>query len=590
MKILFSQQRTTTLTVPALVFIYLLLGILVVLFSSNLVQQLVHSQNTPIPLYVGIFILISVVLALFLAVALLRMIRDMMIQKAGSRLRIKLFFMFFAFTLLISVPTVIIHLQLFGRLLETWNQAAVLETADEGRYFALDAYRYRLTLIDTLANDGIIDRKLRETSNLARIDPALLAVQQFSLQTDGGWNSVQTWGDTRFFLASPPATSRGFASRNPARDIDCIRYVDPRSKDQIFIYTFSLGDRFDERLAKIETTIAIAENINGLYAHVASLMTGFYLIYFLPILLMTVIIAISLSNSISLPIVHLIQATGEVARGNLSYRIMSRPDDDLGILIDSFNTMVRNLEQAQNNALQTEKINIWKDMSQRLAHEIKNPLTPIKLSAERVLRRWKTDPEHIGDILETCMLAIIQETDGLTNLLTDFRTFSRLPPPNLEQTPLKPLIEEAINIYRLSYPEIGFITEQIHSDIVVQVDRRHIIQVLSNLFANSIDAMHQRGTITITTDLVKKEDSRYCRISVRDTGCGIPPENRALIFTPYFTTKAAGTGLGLSIVERIILDHGGAIWFDSAVGVGTTFYIDVPIDEVFQNNESNSDN
>jgi signal transduction histidine kinase len=152
----------------------------------------------------------------------------------------------------------------------------------------------------------------------------------------------------------------------------------------------------------------------------------------------------------------------------------------------------------------------------------------------------------------------------------------------MERTPLQPLVEEAISLYRNSYPEVQFITDAVQHDMYLRVDRRHINQVLSNLIVNSIDAMHGRGLIEIRTDLVKKQVCRYCRISIRDTGCGIPAENRPLIFTPYFTTKAAGTGLGLSIVERIVLDHSGAIWFDSAVGVGTTFYIDLPVDEGIQ--------
>ncbi|HPC70834.1 MAG TPA: ATP-binding protein, partial [Treponema sp.] len=441
---------------------------------------------------------------------------------------------------------------------------------------------YRLTLLQRLAESDQLRLALAQGQKLSEYDPALLAIQEFAREPNGQYSKRSSVGDTNFFLPQLPATEKGFVTRNESRDRDCIRYIAPQQNGSLILITFSLGPGFDEKLARIEAGQTIIQTLSTLESQIVPLLGGFYLVFYLPILLMVVIIAISLSESLSQPISNLVQATRKVAEGDLSIRVISTTKDDLGALIDSFNTMVRNLERAQSRALQTEKENIWKDMSQRLAHEIKNPLTPIKLSAERVLRRWKTEPERLGDILESSMMAIIQETDGLTNLLTEFRTFSRLPSPVMERTALQPLVEEAIALYRNSYPEVQFITDAVQHDMYLRVDRRHINQVLSNLIVNSIDAMHGRGLLEIRTDLVKKQDCRYCRISIRDTGCGIPAENRPLIFTPYFTTKAAGTGLGLSIVERIVLDHGGAIWFDSAVGVGTTFYIDLPVDEGIQ--------
>jgi signal transduction histidine kinase len=115
-------------------------------------------------------------------------------------------------------------------------------------------------------------------------------------------------------------------------------------------------------------------------------------------------------------------------------------------------------------------------------------------------------------------------------------------------------------------------------DVSVKIDRHRIAQVLTNLIINAIDAMNGAGLLEIRTDLVKKRESRYCRLSIRDTGKGISKEEGALIFTPYFTTKESGTGLGLPIVERIVNDHGGAIWFNSAEGMGTTFFVDLPLE------------
>jgi signal transduction histidine kinase len=176
------------------------------------------------------------------------------------------------------------------------------------------------------------------------------------------------------------------------------------------------------------------------------------------------------------------------------------------------------------------------------------------------------------------MLAIIQEVEGLSTLLTEFRTLSRPIEPARTWTPLREAIEEAVIPYRSSHPGVNIDTRYIQDDVSIKMDKRHINQVLANLIINGIDAMDGKGGIEIRTDLVKKRESRYCRMSVRDSGKGIARKDRDRIFTPYFTTKESGTGLGLPIVERIVNDHGGTIWFNSAEGAGTTFFIDFPLD------------
>jgi nitrogen fixation/metabolism regulation signal transduction histidine kinase len=295
---------------------------------------------------------------------------------------------------------------------------------------------------------------------------------------------------------------------------------------------------------------------------------------------MTLIIAISFTRRVSQPMVELIDATRRVAGGDFSIHLIARRSDELGILVHSFNTMVRELERSQASLMKAEKISIWQTMAQQLAHEIKNPLTPIKLSAERVLRRWRNEPERVGEILESSMLAIIQETEGLSTLLNEFRTLSRPMEPSLSWTLVRELAAETIVPYQSSHPNVLFSIEHIDATVAVKIDRHRLSQVLTNLIINAIDAMNGEGVIEIRTDTVKKRDSRYCRISVRDTGKGIAAEEESRVFTPYFTTKESGTGLGLPIVERIVNEHDGNIWFHSAAGMGTTFFIDLPVASV----------
>jgi nitrogen fixation/metabolism regulation signal transduction histidine kinase len=363
------------------------------------------------------------------------------------------------------------------------------------------------------------------------------------------------------------------------RDRDIIRYVIAPERGTLRVLCYSLGEGFDGTRETLENEAARFEIINSLQINLRFLFIIYYGVFFFPTLLMTVIVAISFARRVTQPIIDLTEATRRVAGGDFSIQILARRSDELGRLIGSFNAMVQNLEKSQTALVKAEKISLWQTMAQQLAHEIKNPLTPIKLSAERVLRRWRNEPERVGEILEDSMFAIIQETESLSTLLSEFRTLSRPLEPSHSHTALWELAEETVAPYRASYPQVNFNLEYIGKDIRLKVDKHRLSQVLTNLIINGIDAMDGTGSMEIRTDLVKRRESRYCRVSISDTGKGISKEESSRIFTPYFTTKESGTGLGLPIVERIVNDHGGAIWFNSAEGTGTTFFIDLPVEE-----------
>jgi nitrogen fixation/metabolism regulation signal transduction histidine kinase len=341
-----------------------------------------------------------------------------------------------------------------------------------------------------------------------------------------------------------------------------------------------LGENFDSALRIIENENDRFEIINSLRLNIRRLLIFYFGVFFLPALLMTLIIALSFTRKVTYPIDELTEATKTVAEGDLSIRILPRRGDELALLIQSFNAMVKDLEKSRAALLNTEKINVWRDIAQRLAHEIKNPLTPIRLSAERVLRRWQNEPDRINEILENSMLAIIQETESLSTLLSDFRTLSR---PTMEisdsHTALYDVVDEIIRSYKSSHPHIRFDIEHLGKGISLKIDKSKLHQILTNLIINGIDAMNGDGLIEIRSDLVKKEGGEFCRTSIKDTGKGISKQDVPFVFTPYFTTKETGTGLGLPIIERIIHDHKGSIWFDSDEGAGTTFYMDLPMEK-----------
>jgi nitrogen fixation/metabolism regulation signal transduction histidine kinase len=287
-------------------------------------------------------------------------------------------------------------------------------------------------------------------------------------------------------------------------------------------------------------------------------------------------VSLLLTERIISPIAHLEDATRRVAEGDFSFRILTRPRDELAALVDSFNGMIAELERSRRKLLQAERITAWQEIAQRLAHEIRNPLTPIKLSAQRLLKKHGEHTTDFEKVLEAAVGSIITEVDNLERMLREFGNFAKLPVPMPVHVPLRGLLEEVGAVYRHLSATVRIDLAEVPEVLAVSADRDQLKRVFANLFTNAIQAMPEGGTLTIRADAVKKAQKGYCRIAVRDTGVGIPEADIERIFDPYFTTKKGGTGLGLAIVRRIVFDHGGNVWAESDGSRGTTFFIDLP--------------
>ena len=601
MKIVRTRSKQPLINIRGLVLIYLLLCILSVVFARTAVAGVLSDGTLPEGMGFVLFLTIPAVLLIFLTFSVQSLVRDALARRDGSRFQARLLGYFALTMLFAAVPNTVITIQFVYELVRFGRSIRVTEALQEAQKLGMDNYSFKLEKLETLIREKDFDSLMAGYGKAAGgegegragqaglaseaetiregVSEDLAAVQDFRLQEDGTWKGEGFLGRSQKELRSPPGLYQGFVSREIPRDTDIIRYITYPEKNLLRVISCSLGDGFDAAIELISAESGRFTLVSSLGTNLRPLLGFYFGTFIFPTLLMTIIIAVSFASRITQPLTDLTEATRRVSEGDFSIQILSHAEDEVGSLIRSFNAMVQDLEKSRAALIRTETISIWQDLAQQLAHEIKNPLTPIRLSAERVLRRWRNSPERVGEILENSMLAIVQEVEGLDNLLTQFKTLARPMEPALSWTRLRELAEETILPYHTSYPEVQFDIGQIQPDLSVKIDRRHFTQVLTNLIINGIDAMDRRGTIKIRTDLVKKREIRYCRLSIQDSGKGIPEEEGAHIFTPYFTTKESGTGLGLPIVERIVNDHGGSIWFNSAEGVGTTFFIDLPIDE-----------
>ncbi len=352
--------------------------------------------------------------------------------------------------------------------------------------------------------------------------------------------------------------------------------TNPGNEPLSAVVSLRFSQELEEAAANMSAALsAIDRTASGTQSFLA------YIAYFIaslvfPLSAMAILFALDASDRLLHPVAALSDAIRRIDSGARRAPFIAKPGDEAGDLVEELNELLDKLERARGDEIRNEKIGAWRDIARKLAHELRNPLTPIRLSAERVLKRWKADPASAGDIIEKSMVAIVQETVNMETLLTEFRDFSRLPEPQKDWMEVKPMVDEAVHLYSASLTSMTIHCDGVDPAIVVKADRGYLKQALGNLLANAGDATNGVGHIWIRADLVKTAESRYCRIQVRDDGCGIPPEDHDKVFSPYFTTKQGGTGLGLAIVEHIVAAHGGKIRFESSEGAGTIFYIDIP--------------
>jgi len=224
--------------------------------------------------------------------------------------------------------------------------------------------------------------------------------------------------------------------------------------------------------------------------------------------------------------------------------------------------------------IRTQKVAAWREVARRLAHEIKNPLTPIQLSAERLRRHFADAPAGPRALVEECTTTIVGEVESLKGLVDEFSQFARMPAPRRVPSDLHQLILDTLALYKDLFTDVR-IESKFCADVpLVRLDPEQIRRVIINLVDNAIEAMGRHGLIVIETG--RDAAANLVRVIVSDDGPGIPPAEREKLFLPYYSTKQRGSGLGLAIVRRIIAEHGGSIEVEDNVPRGTRFTIELP--------------
>ncbi len=294
-----------------------------------------------------------------------------------------------------------------------------------------------------------------------------------------------------------------------------------------------------------------------------------------------VFVTFIISNRITKPLQIIQERLGKIKLGKRNELIEWDREDEIGALVKEYNRMVEELSESAELLARSERESAWREMAKQVAHEIKNPLTPMKLSVQHLQRAWKEKSPNLDNIMNQVSHTMIEQIDTLSNIATEFSNFAKMPRATNEMVDLSAIIRNVVTLY--SENETATITYYEHppNGFFVFGDKEQLIRVFSNLLKNALQAIPEQTSGHIHVEL--KIDHDRVIASVRDNGTGIAESETARIFTPNFTTKTGGMGLGLAMVKSIVEQAHGSVRFTSRPGEGTIFYVSLPL---FENSPS----
>jgi len=299
-------------------------------------------------------------------------------------------------------------------------------------------------------------------------------------------------------------------------------------------------------------------------------LVNIYLLFFV----LAIIIALFISRNMSKPLELIRMSIGQIKLGEINEKIQWQREDEIGALIKEYNWMIGELSKSAELLAKSERESAWREMAKQVAHEIKNPLTPMKLSVQYLKKRWDDKSPDWDEHLERFSTTIVQQIDILSEIASAFSDFAKMPKKKNEIVDINDIILKSMELFKEHKNlQINFKSE--NQEYLISGDKNQLLRVFNNLIKNSIQAIKNKNEGEVDIHLSVMNEN--CLVSVKDNGVGIPEERKGKIFTPSFTTKSSGMGLGLSIVKSIVIDSGGKIWFESEEKVGTTFYIQFPI-------------
>ena len=332
-----------------------------------------------------------------------------------------------------------------------------------------------------------------------------------------------------------------------------VRFMDPK----VINYLTQTGEAVSFYFSVQESKTGIKLTFGVIYLLVVTLF-----------LFLAIIISINLASRLTTPIINLIRASEKISAGDLNAKVpIIDTDDEIKNLNENFNLMIEKLKKQQDKLIMSERHMAWESIARKLAHEIKNPLTPIQLSIDRIKEKYLTKINEKDNSFSDYLSTIAKQIKDIEFLVNEFSDFARMPKPMFKKMNLNNLVSRSISLHKLSETNIKFNLSEANPIFEINGDEEQLNRVFINLIKNSIESInekkiknvHFKGKIAIDI----KDDNDYIYVTIADNGVGFERVDKVKMLTPYYTTKKQGTGLGLAIVTKIVNDHNGTILFNS---------------------------
>lgn len=361
------------------------------------------------------------------------------------------------------------------------------------------------------------------------------------------------------------ATLKQLATTNEKAVIDSML----QHKDRTLAYWYFTDDH-GKPLA-ITNVAYVKDTANqDLNAFLVELGQSYILLFFI-----AAVVAYFLSTYITRSLQYVSERMQQVQLGKRNEPIQWRGNDEIGSLVKEYNRMLEELERSASMLAQEERESAWREMAKQVAHEIKNPLTPMKLRVQHLQRAWIDQSGDFDERMKTFTQSMTEQIDTLSHIASEFSNFAKMPKPELERVELCKLARSVVELHAgEEHMQVGFHALN-NETAFVSADREQTIRALNNVIANAIQSIprDRKGSV----DILLRKHRGYWIVRVSDNGVGISETQRTKIFVPNFTTKSTGTGLGLAMVKSTMVHCGGGIWFWSKEGKGSSFYLAFPV-------------
>jgi two-component system nitrogen regulation sensor histidine kinase NtrY len=402
--------------------------------------------------------------------------------------------------------------------------------------------------------------------------PALVGTQIFLYRSfNAGFDPHGLVGVNGNVDNAAPYQSLINQSRASGQDSDAVVYPTRNLEDSVDVTTIPLKGEDGTVMA----VLVVANSRRGMVEvqqHIKAIAYGVAGVG----ILFAIAASLWIAARVSRPIEQLARAAGEVADGRWETRVSVGSRDEVGVLANSFNRMTAQLVEQRERLVQAERVAAWRELARRLAHELNNPLFPLQLTVENMVRARHLPQEQCDEIFEESTATLMAEIANLKTIISRFSDFSKMPKPQESNLDVREVLQRVLALFAPTLDQreqsIALKTQIAPDRLMVSADAELLHRALSNLVLNAIDAMPDGGTLTA----VAARKSDVVQIKISDTGTGLTPEECQRLFTPYYTTKQHGTGLGLAIVQSVVADHHGTITVESIQGGGATFVIELP--------------